>query len=67
MPWIDTELSPQFKNEIESFPQTVLPKVYELLEQYKDGKMVVVFKSREQADAFLSDSNSGLLTENPGG
>ena len=67
VPWIDTELSPQFKNEIESFPQMVLPKVYELLERYKDGKTVIVFKSREQADAFLSDSNSGLLTENPGG
>ena len=53
MPWIDTELSPQIKQEIESFPQTVLPKIYELLERYKDGKTVIVFKSREQADAYL--------------
>ena len=53
VPWIDTELSPQFKNEIESFPQTVLPKIYELLERYKEGKTMIVFKSRERADAYL--------------
>lgn len=53
IPWIDTELDPRFKKEIEDFPVKNLPAIYELIDKYKDGKTVVIFKSREQADAFL--------------
>ena len=52
MPWIDTELDLQLKQEIEQFPTKNLPKIYELLEKYND-KRFVMFKSREEADAFL--------------
>ena len=54
MPWIDNELDPKLKQEIEAFASKNLPMIYSLIDQYKDGKRVVVFKSREQADAFLS-------------
>ena len=54
MPWIETELDPNFKREIEEFPNKNLPRIYALIDKYKDGKTVVVFKSREQADAFLN-------------
>jgi adenylate kinase family enzyme len=54
MPWIDIELDPKLKQEIEAFPSKNLPTIYSLIDQYKDGKTVVVFKSREQADAFLN-------------
>ena len=54
MPWIETELDPNFKREIEEFPNKNLPAIYALIGKYKDGKTVVIFKSREQADAFLS-------------
>ena len=53
MPWRETELDPTFKNEIIEFPAKNLPKIYELIEKYKDGRTVVVFRSREEADAFL--------------
>ena len=53
MPWIDTELDPNLKREIEEFPIKNLPAIYALIDKYKDGKTVVIFKSREQADAFL--------------
>ena len=52
VPWIDTELDPNLKREIEEFPIKNLPVIYELLKKYSD-KNVVVFKSRKQADAFL--------------
>ena len=52
MPWIDTELDLKLKQEIEQFPTKNLPKIYELLEKYND-KSIVIFKSREEADAFL--------------
>ena len=53
MPWIDTELDPRLKEEIEQFKVKNLPEIYDLLEKYGDGKRVVVFKSREEVDAFL--------------
>ncbi len=53
VPWIDTELDPWLKEEIEQFPQKNLPKIYELLDKYKDGKKIVVFKSRKDVDEFL--------------
>ena len=54
MPWIDTELDPWLKNEIEEFPTKNSPAIYSLLEKYKDGKKIIIFKSREEADEFIS-------------
>ena len=54
IPWIETELDPSFMREIEEFPNKNLPTIYALIDKYKDGKTVVVFKSREEADAFLN-------------
>ena len=53
MPWIDTELDPCLKNEIVEFGNKNLPEIYALLDKYKSEKSVFVFKSREEADAFL--------------
>ena len=54
MPWIDTVLDPRLEKEIEEFPLKNLPVIYSLIEKYKDGKTVVIFKSRKQADEFLT-------------
>ena len=54
MPWIDTELDPKLKREIEEFGDKNLPTIYALIDKYNAGKTVIVFKSREQADAFLN-------------
>ena len=54
MPWIDTELDPRLKKEIEEFPDRILPAIYALLNQYGTDKTVIVFKSRAEADRFLS-------------
>ena len=53
MPWIDTELDPNLKREIEEFPSKNLPVIYELLSQHAAEKQVIVFKSRERADEYL--------------
>lgn len=57
VPWIDTELDPRLKEEIENFPEKILPHIYELLDKYKENKQVVIFKSREQADDYLNKYN----------
>ena len=53
MPWIDTQLDPRLRKEIEDFPCKNLPEIYALINKYKDGRRIVIFKSREQADEFL--------------
>ena len=54
LPWLETELDPEFKQFIEDFPKDTLPYIYELLEKYKDEKQVIIFKSRQEADMFIS-------------
>ena len=53
MPWIETEEDAEFIEFIKSYNEQQKPKVLELLEKYSD-KNIVIFKSREQADAFLN-------------
>ena len=53
MPWFETELDPELKQKIESFKDTSRPMIDALIDRYKSGKTVVIFKSREQADAYL--------------
>lgn len=57
MPWIDTELDSWLKEEIESFPTKNLPTIYALLEKYKSGREIYVFKSRREADDFIEQFN----------
>ena len=55
LPWLETEIDPEFIRFIEEFPQTTLPAIYELIEKYKPQKQVVIFSSREEADLFLKN------------
>lgn len=53
IPWVDTELDPKLKQEIEEFPDKVLSTIYELVDKYSEGKQIIIFKSRAQADEYL--------------
>ena len=53
MPWIETEEDEEFIEFIKSYNEQQKPIVIELLEKYGD-KNIVIFKSREEADAFLN-------------
>lgn len=55
MPWFEIELDPEFKAEIERFRSDILPRIYEVIDEYKDDKKTVIFKSREEAESFLSE------------
>lgn len=54
MPWVEEEFDPEFKQWIEDFPQTHLPQIYELLNQYRNRKNIVIFKSRGEAEIYLN-------------
>ena len=53
MPFVDTELDPAFEREILDFPKKNLPTIYKMLEKYKDGREIVIFKSRKEADMYI--------------
>lgn len=53
MPWFENELDPQFRQWIESFRENQLPEIYRLLEKYKNGRQIVIFRTREQSDKFI--------------
>ena len=53
MPWIETEEDEEFIEFIKIYNEQQKPKALELLEKYRD-KNIIVFKIREEADAFLN-------------
>lgn len=55
LPWIETELDPEFKKFIEEFPKNTLPYIYELIDKYKREKQVIIFKSRKDSDTFIEN------------
>lgn len=59
-PFIDTDFDPLLKDEIERFKDEVLPKIYKLLEEYKQGREIIVFKSREEADKYIKNKKEAL-------
>ncbi len=54
LPWLETEVDPEFIKAIEAFPQDVLPGIYKLLDKYKNGKQIIIFKSRAEADEYIN-------------
>ena len=54
LPWFETELDPEFEIFIREFPETTLPKIYDLIEKYREEKQIVIFKSRGAADDYIS-------------
>ena len=53
LPWIETQLDPEFRKFIEDFPNDTLPYIYELLQKYKNEKQVIIFRTRNEADEYI--------------
>ncbi len=53
MPWVESELDGDFRQWIADFPRDTLPKIYTLLEKYRDKVAVVILRSRDDAETFL--------------
>lgn len=54
MPWIETEDDEEFLEFIKNYNTQSRPKVFELLEKYKE-KNIVIFKNREEADDYIKN------------
>lgn len=53
MPWQAMEMDEDFRQWILDFPKNEMQKVIRLVEKYKNEKQVIIFKSREEADAYI--------------
>ncbi len=53
LPWLETEINPEFMQFIKEFSHNVLPGIYKLLEKYKSEKQIIIFKSRKGAVDYL--------------
>lgn len=58
LPWVETELDPEFEQWIIEFADRSRPQIYELLGRYEKGRDIVIFKSREQADEYLQKAEN---------
>ena len=58
LPWIEETLDKDFEKVIIDFSKEKLPKIYELLNKYKDTININIFNSREEADNFISKINT---------
>jgi len=62
MPWVEQEFDEEFRQWILDFPQDQLPQIYDLLEQYQNGRDIFTFHSRGQAEDYLKT----LCSQRPG-
>lgn len=53
LPWVEREFDPEFRQYIIDFPKDQLPLIYELIEKYRDRKIITVFRSRQEADDWI--------------
>ena len=55
LPWQEEALDPEFRQWILDFPRDRLPGLYQWVEEYRDKRNVVIFKKRQEADAFMEE------------
>lgn len=53
LPWTEQAFDPEFRQWIVDFPGTQLPQILRLLERHQSERQTHIFRSREQAGAWL--------------
>lgn len=60
LPWVETEFDEEFRQWILDFQKDQLPQIYALLEKYRDGRDVFVFRERAEAEQWLRKNCRGI-------
>lgn len=55
LPWIEPEFDPEFQQYIMDFPKEQLPRMYRLLDQYQNDKIITVFHSRSEINLWMKE------------
>lgn len=58
LPWLETELEEEFRQWICDYPDKSRPKIMALLDKYKAEKQIIIFTSRDEVEAYLTDNFS---------
>ena len=53
MPWIEQEFDPDFQQYILDFQKDQIPRINELVEQYRETRRIVIFHSIEETDKWF--------------
>ena len=53
MPWIEDGYDEEFNQEVLDFPSKQLPKIYDMLNNYRNEKNVIIFSSRDEASDYI--------------
>ncbi|MBR5513853.1 MAG: adenylate kinase [Ruminococcus sp.] len=53
MPWVEESFDDDFRQWIIDFPQIQLPQIYSLLFQYKQGRDIIILKSRAETEEYI--------------
>lgn len=53
IPWLEEKLDEEFKKRIINFSKEKLPKIYNLLDKYKENKNIIIFKTREESEKYI--------------
>lgn len=59
LPWVETELDEEFRQQILSFPEKELPAIEESLSHCREGQTIITFSSHAEADAYLARLTAG--------
>ncbi len=55
LPWVEEEFDKKFQEWIINWFKNVRPIVYSMIDKYKSNKNIYIFKSRNDADNFISN------------
>ena len=56
MPWIEVEEDENFTEFVKAFEKDTRPQILTLLDKYSE-RNIIIFKSREESDAYLNGDN----------
>lgn len=55
MPWVEQEFDEEFRQYIIDFPKDQLPMIFSLIDQYKNKRQITIFRSRADAESWISN------------
>lgn len=61
LPWTEDAFDPEFRQFILDFESGQIPRILELLEQYRDRIRLITFRSREEAGEWLGKYRETLM------
>ena len=54
LPWVEKTFDEEFRRWILDFGRDQMPEIRRLLTRYRAGRRIVIFRTREESEAFLS-------------